>query len=209
MNKAQFLAYSIPTLDYPIDTGFKLDHVFVVTSEGDDWGCFGRGRDYIPQAKQIAQGLGYAKWGNMIRGGDETGLQNLITGTCHNVANRLLVLAGTGVSAAVGDALVLLFYGKYGFNVDAYINRVQSSAAAINEAEPGALSDNEISDVINKVTGGMSDELEILEQDFQDALQPHNESLRWTPKIGPPVKMDFYRSAGEKKADYESKTETA
>jgi hypothetical protein len=36
-----------------------------------------------------------------------------------------------------------------------------------------------------------------------------SESMRWTPQIGPQVKMDFCRSAGEKKADYESKTETA
>ena len=33
--------------------------------------------------------------------------------------------------------------------------------------------------------------------------------VRWTPKTGPQVKMDFCRSAAEKKADYESKTETA
>jgi len=33
--------------------------------------------------------------------------------------------------------------------------------------------------------------------------------LRWTPKTRPPVKMDFRRSAGEEKADYESKTQTA
>ena len=33
--------------------------------------------------------------------------------------------------------------------------------------------------------------------------------LRWTPKTGPQVKMDFCWSAGEKKADYESKTQTA
>ena len=33
--------------------------------------------------------------------------------------------------------------------------------------------------------------------------------LRWTPKTGPLVKMDFRRSAGEEKADYESKTQTA
>jgi hypothetical protein len=32
---------------------------------------------------------------------------------------------------------------------------------------------------------------------------------RWTPKTGPQVKIDFCRSAGEKNADYESKTETA
>jgi hypothetical protein len=34
-------------------------------------------------------------------------------------------------------------------------------------------------------------------------------ALRWTPKIGPQVKMDFRWSAGEEKADYESKTQTA
>jgi hypothetical protein len=33
--------------------------------------------------------------------------------------------------------------------------------------------------------------------------------LRWTPKTRPPVKMDFRWSAGEEKADYESKTQTA
>ena len=33
--------------------------------------------------------------------------------------------------------------------------------------------------------------------------------MRWTPKTGPQVKMDFRRSAGEEKADYESKTQTA
>ena len=33
--------------------------------------------------------------------------------------------------------------------------------------------------------------------------------VRWSPKTGPPIKMDFWRSAGEKTADYESKTQTA
>src|SRR6266851_8272222 len=40
-------------------------------------------------------------------------------------------------------------------------------------------------------------------------IQQHLESMRWTPKTGPQVKMDFRRSAGEEKADYESKTQTA
>ena len=35
------------------------------------------------------------------------------------------------------------------------------------------------------------------------------DELRWTPKTGPQVKMDFRWSAGEEKADYESKTQTA
>lgn len=33
--------------------------------------------------------------------------------------------------------------------------------------------------------------------------------VRWTPRIGPQVKMDFRWSAGEEKADYESQTQTA
>lgn len=36
-----------------------------------------------------------------------------------------------------------------------------------------------------------------------------NGTMRWTPKIGPPVKMDFLRSAWEKRAGYESKTKAA
>ena len=35
------------------------------------------------------------------------------------------------------------------------------------------------------------------------------EGVRWTPKTGPQVKMDFRWSAGEEKADDESKTQTA
>ena len=41
------------------------------------------------------------------------------------------------------------------------------------------------------------------------AAKPAGESMRWTPKTGPQVKMDFRWSASEKKADYESKTQTA
>ncbi len=37
----------------------------------------------------------------------------------------------------------------------------------------------------------------------------YSEELRWTPKIGPQVKMDFRWSAGAEKADDESKTQTA
>jgi len=40
-------------------------------------------------------------------------------------------------------------------------------------------------------------------------LFSHTGQVRWTPKTRPPVKMDFRRSAGEEKADYESKTQTA
>jgi len=44
---------------------------------------------------------------------------------------------------------------------------------------------------------------------FEEMLKAGVVTVRWTPKTRPPVKMDFRRSAGEEKADYESKTQTA
>ena len=44
------------------------------------------------------------------------------------------------------------------------------------------------------------------------SIQPvgaEDHQVRWTPKTGPQVKIDFRWSASEKKADYESKTQTA
>ena len=46
-------------------------------------------------------------------------------------------------------------------------------------------------------------------QGNREAARPWVERLRWTPKTGPHIKMDFRWSAGEKTADYESKTQTA
>ena len=47
-------------------------------------------------------------------------------------------------------------------------------------------------------------------QSFIEAKAVNQElKVRWTPKTGPQVKMDFRWSASEKKADYESKTQTA
>jgi len=42
-----------------------------------------------------------------------------------------------------------------------------------------------------------------------EASRELEHKLRWTPKTGPQVKMDFRWSAGEEKADDESKTQTA
>ena len=75
-------------------------------------------------------------------------------------------------------------YGKYGFNVDQYIARVKATANTINSEQPGTLSDAEINGIIDQITGGLSDELKILEQDFQDLLQPHNENLTDGQKAG-------------------------
>jgi hypothetical protein len=184
MNKELIRAYSIQT-DYTNANGLKLTHVFVVsTVSNNNWNCFGRGAECIPTAQQVSQGLAYAKWADLINGTDSAGLTNRITGVCHNVANRLLVLAGTDVSGADGDSLAILMYGKYGFNVDQYVERVKTQANAINSEQPGTISDAEIDGVINQITGDLTDELAILERDFQAMLQPHNENLTDVQKNG-------------------------
>jgi len=43
----------------------------------------------------------------------------------------------------------------------------------------------------------------------KDVVVVQPKAMRWTPKTGPQVKMDFHWSAGEEKADDESKTQTA
>lgn len=173
MMRTAFRAHAIATSVYGhISTG-GLDHVFVTSSEGHDWGCFGRGADYIAQARVIAEGAGIAEWADLINGTDAnspTGITNFIDGTCHCVANRLLVLAGTDVSAAKGNELVILLYGKYGFRIQEYVARVQSAAAEVNQKAPGAISDAEVEAVVSRITGSLSDELLLLKEDFESRV---------------------------------------
>ena len=51
--------------------------------------------------------------------------------------------------------------------------------------------------------------LSSVDQKLKERLTLKIDALRWTPKTGPQVKMDFRWSAGEEKADDESKTQTA
>lgn len=188
MNKDIIRAYSIPTTFYNFN-GFKFTHVFVVSivngTRKDNWNCFGTGAECLPNAQQVSEGPAYVKWADLINNGtDFAGLKNQVTGVCHNVANRLLVLAGTDVSGADGDSLAILMYGKYGFNVDQYIERVRTTADTINSEEPGTLSSIEIDGIVNQITGGLTDELAILERDFQVMLQPHNVNLTDAQKAG-------------------------
>ena len=180
MNKEIIRAYSIQTNYYNLG-GLKLTHVFVVSwingTWKNNWNCFGTGAECLPNAQQVSEGPAYVKWADLINGPDSAGLRNQVTGVCHNVANRLLVLAGIDVSGADGDAVAILMYGKYGFNVVQYIERVKATANEINSEQPGTISDAEIDDVINRITGGLTEESDILERDFQEKLQPHNENL--------------------------------
>lgn len=169
MEKTEFIAYGVSTTAYPSLKNRPVDHVFVVTSE-HNWPCFGRGGKEIPNSHVVAKGFGYAKWAEYINGPDPihpTGLINKVTGVCHNVANRLLVLANADVSDAFGNEIVTLMYGKYGFYVDQYVERVKATAARVNEEIPGAITQNDIDSVVNRITNDIGDELESLVEDIE------------------------------------------
>lgn len=188
MNKVHFNAYAIST-GYDIaqlsGIGCKLDHVFVVSSDRNNWNCFGRGIEVLgdPQAHLIKQGTGFARWARLIYGQEfegtvspkpAAGLYEKFDGVCHNVANRILVLAGDDIDVrdAAGNELVTLMYGKFGFNIEAYIKRVKDAAAQVNLEEPGALQDSDIEEVLGRIHHNQTpdEEIEMLTEDLETRL---------------------------------------
>jgi len=200
MNKILFKAYSIPTgYDMPqlSGAGVNLDHVFVVSSSNNDWNCFGRGLGVIgdPQARLLKQGMGYARWASLIYGQEfegtitpspAAGLYEKFDGVCHNAANRILVLVGDDVDVrdAAGNELVTLMYGKLGFNIDAYVNRVKDAAAQVNREEPGALQESDIEVVLGRINYDQSpdEEIEMLTEDLETRLGKHLNTFDDTKK---------------------------
>jgi hypothetical protein len=179
MKKDTFIARAFP-VNYK---GRVYTHTFVMSDGGGSWRCFGRDNSealQVPGCREIARGLGNTKWAEEICGSDvdhPTGLLGeRVDAVCHNVANRILVLAGTEVAGIPGNEAAMLLYGKYGFGVEAFISRLQAAAKRINEAEPGSISKEEIDVVVNRIrVESLSDEIGILGKDFQlhfDELAP-------------------------------------
>jgi hypothetical protein len=186
MEKEQIQAYKIDfdSSGYGLPGGVTFSHAFVV-SETHNWNCYGRGKESlgISQALSAGQGSTYAKWASYIYGSNEgqqnniaagvsfpaAGLHERYDGVCHNAANRILALAGGDVSQAPGNALVLLMYGKYGFNIEKYIQSVIDAAAKVNAEQPGAspaISQGEIDCVVARIKGDTSGEVDTLEKEI-------------------------------------------
>jgi len=158
------------------------DHVCIICSDGFHSGCFGR--DYsdmvnAPDCHQVAQGKLYSRWAELISDSASAQLQNNVTGRCHNVANRFLALAGTDVRTAGADPMIMLYYGKYGFNLPGYVDSVKSAAQQFNGENPGIVSDDDLNTVLAYINQAQQHELEILEEFFKIALVPAG--LKATP----------------------------
>jgi hypothetical protein len=201
MEKAVFTAYAALAQNDP--TGG--DHVCVASSDGGSWPCWGRSlQNFIDDKadyREVARGLAFTKWANLIVGDDgNAGLTIHVTGKCHNQANRILALAGTDVRTAGADAMIMFFFGKYGFDVPAYIERVKSAATKLKREAPDTLLDADINEVIAYINRAQQDELEILEEYFKQAIAPQVLNLTADQKAGI---ADIYRNFFNQRAALE------
>lgn len=103
-------AWAIP-LDMPV-LKMIADHTYVTSSDGDEWGCWGRssgGRKICEKdaSKKITACIAgdNGKAGVLVYG---------INGVCHQTANRLLRDTRATVSSAKGYAASWALFGPYG-----------------------------------------------------------------------------------------------
>lgn len=102
------------------------DHTYVRSSDGKQWGCWGRGTG----GRKICEGKGDSKKANCLS--QPAGVALIVyavTGVCHQTANRILRPARKTVSKAQAYAASWALYGAYGGS-----NRVFDPAWKAHEA---------------------------------------------------------------------------
>lgn len=163
--------------------GVPSDHCFVGTDDGHDFNCFGRGTESVSGARPICKGTGSSKWAALFYGTEggpydaytAAGLHVRYDGVCHTAANRVLVLTGDNVDArtAEGNALAILMFGKFGFNLQPYIDSVTSTAQQMLRDSPGEIQPEDLQTVLNRIAYGQTAEaeLDILHADVQEQLK--------------------------------------
>ena len=135
--------------------GIKLDHVWVCSEPSrHNWNCYGRGIEgnNLPESRLIGTATGNTEWmaamygpeaegrGGRANGGlPAAGVIELLGGVCQNAANRILAMTeeNIDVSKANANEIVILAFGKYGAGVDAFVNRLKTTAAQLNAKRPG------------------------------------------------------------------------
>ena len=97
-----------------------LDHTYVeCVLNGKTWGCHGRSSG----GAVLSSGTGCEFNADCIYGNDEAGIVYLLTGVCHQIANRTLISAGVTVHRANGYFLSSSIYGEYGLYQVAWNDR--------------------------------------------------------------------------------------
>lgn len=193
LQPVKFTGYAVSTSYGNQIPGVPFEHTFVVSNRGDNWTCFGRGKEAIGNgARPLKDGVGLAEWANLLNGADPhypTAMIQCVEGVCQNVANRLLVLAGTDVSPAEGYLCAVVLYGKYGFHLDEYVAKIKLTAEQLNSQYPGSIPDDALKQVIDRIGADPSDELSTLEAHFKGAL-PASVSAQQTEQLLVPYR-DF------------------
>ncbi len=91
--------------------GLRWDHTYVRSSDGHRWRCWGRDTGGRP----ICSGRGDSAVADCLsQPNSHAGINYLLTGVCHQTANRILYPAGVLVSMARGYNQSVFFWGTYG-----------------------------------------------------------------------------------------------
>ena len=87
------------------------DHTYVLSSRGQRWGCFGRSQG----GEEICRGPGDSSLADCLACDDSrAGIIYMVTGVCHQAANRILNPANIIVSKARGYPYSSSLFGDYG-----------------------------------------------------------------------------------------------
>ena len=172
MTMATFAAYARVT---PYDSdelkalGIQLDHVFVTSNLRNNWNCFGGGIEEACEDHMISSSQGCVEWATLVYGKENEGkggripnafpaaeVTELYNGVCQNAANRILVFTENNIDVrkANANALVTLLYGKYGFGIEVFVEKVKSTAASLG------VSEDELAAILDRLSRGQSAEAE-------------------------------------------------
>lgn len=190
---------------YAINTGkflgINADHTYVLTPN-HNFNCFGR----FAGGREIRTAHLSEKWASLVYGTDE-GAQDSGTaaclmirydGMCQNASNRILALADEDADARGTDfnAVTTIMYGKYGFNVPQFIERVKSTAEQLLTTDPGEISQTEVDIVLKRIAYGQSadGELDILHEDIKDQFnEPLPDITEEQRAICRPIYSDYQK----------------
>ena len=185
MNTGKVKAYAIVSEGYAGLPMIEMDHVFLVSDGGHNWNCFGRGVETLsnPSLRGKVNYLGeiegnlewmakaYApKTEECILGSrPEAGVHNQYSGVCQNAANRILAMGSGELSVAKAkmNELAVLLYGKFGFDVESFVAKIEAAAGELNRTKPGSVTQDELDAVKARFAHGttLEEELRLLTDD--------------------------------------------
>lgn len=184
MTKGKVRAYARVSTGYL--RGVEVDHVFLVSEQGHNWNCFGGGKEELEnpaikdQVRCIGETSGNIEWmarayvGEGNYAGSAANVFNLFSGVCQSAANRILAMGDGDVSVnkAKMNELAVLLFGKYGFDVDAFVLKIERIAGEMNARSPGSVSSEELKKVKDKFARGktVEAEMELLTDDAPQTL---------------------------------------